>query len=95
MQSCQAYPDDFFDDLIFMDDCCVYHWDPKTTKQNEQWNHRRKYAGVVVIGMVVINVFWKSSQICEEHAMAVTKMPPVAVGPVKAKQRQGSIMETS
>lgn len=65
LQLFQADPDDFFDRLITMDECWVYHYDPETKEQSKQWKHAsspppKKARSQPSSGKVMLSVFWDS-----------------------------------
>jgi len=63
LQLCKADPDDFFDRLITMDECWVYHYDPETKEESKQWKHAdspspKKAKVQPSSGKVMLSVFW-------------------------------------
>lgn len=63
LQQCQTDPDNFFDRLVTMDECWVYHYDPETKEQSKQWKHissppPKKAKMQPSSGKVMLSVFW-------------------------------------
>lgn len=53
----------FFDRLVTMDECWVYHYDPETKEQSKQWKHLdspppKKAKTQHSSGKVMLSVFW-------------------------------------
>ena len=54
LQLCQDEKVEFFDHLIMIDECWVYHYDPETKEMSKQWKHADSPSS----GKVMLSVFW-------------------------------------
>ncbi|XP_033608586.1 uncharacterized protein LOC111866725 [Cryptotermes secundus] len=62
LQLCQDEKMEFFDHLITMDECWVYHYDPETKEMSKQWKHAdslrpKKVKSQPSSGKVMLSVF--------------------------------------